>query len=71
VEGKSRDSLTGNIIEFSGNLEEKNQKSVSQTQIRKNDVRNQQDATTFSFINFLNQPYMFRAANSPILRSTF
>ena len=35
------------------------------------DVSNQQDATTFSFINpFLNQPYMFRATNSPILRST-
>ena len=36
-----------------------------------NDVSNQQDATTFSFINLLNQPYMFRAIDSPILRSTF
>jgi len=36
-----------------------------------NDVHNQQDATTFSFINLLNQPCMFRAKNSPILRSTF
>ena len=36
-----------------------------------NDVNNQ-DAITFSFINpFLNQPYMFQATNSPILRSTF
>ena len=34
------------------------------------DVSNQQDATTFSFINLLNRPYMFRATNSPILRST-
>ena len=36
-----------------------------------NDVSNQQDATNFSFINLLNQPYMFRATNSPILKSTF
>ena len=36
-----------------------------------NDVNNQQDATTFSLLIFLNQPYMFRATNSPILRSTF
>ena len=40
-----------------------------------NNVSNQQDTTTFSFINlflnFLNQPYMFRATNSPILWSTF
>jgi len=35
------------------------------------DVNNQQDATTFSFINFLIQPYMFRVTNSPILRSIF
>jgi len=31
-----------------------------------NDVSNQKDAN-----NFLNQPYMFRSTNSPILRSTF
>ena len=36
-----------------------------------NEVNNQQDATTFSFINLLNQSYMFRATNSPILRSIF
>jgi len=36
-----------------------------------NDVSNQQDATTFSLIITLNQPYTFRATNSPILRSTF
>ena len=40
-----------------------------------NDINSQQDATTVSFINllnlFLNQPNMFRATNSPILRSTF
>ena len=36
-----------------------------------NNVSNQQDATTFTFINLLNQTYMFRATNSLILRSTF
>jgi len=35
------------------------------------DVNNQQDATTFRSLIFLNQPYMFRATDSPILRSTF
>ena len=48
---------------------------IYQTHSRNNDVSNQQDATTFSFINLLlislNQTYMFRAINSPILRSTF
>ena len=36
-----------------------------------NDVNNQQDATTFRLLIFLIQPYMVRATNSPILRSTF
>ena len=36
-----------------------------------NDVNNQQDSTIFRLLNFLNQPIMFRATNSPILRSTF
>ena len=36
-----------------------------------NYVSNQQDAITFSFINLLIQPHMFRATNSPILGSTF
>jgi len=36
-----------------------------------NDVNNQQDETNFCFLIFLIQPYMFRATNSPILRSTF
>jgi len=31
---------------------------------------NQQDATTCSFTNLLNQPFMFRTTDSPILRST-
>ena len=35
------------------------------------EVSNLLDATTFSFINLLNQPYMFRATDSPILRSTY
>ena len=35
------------------------------------EVSNQLDATKFSFINLLNQPYMFRATDSPILRSTY
>jgi len=38
---------------------------------KNNDVSNQQDATIFRLLIFLNQPYMFRATNSPILRSTF
>ena len=36
-----------------------------------NDVSNQKDVRTFSLIIFWNQPYMFRATNSSILRSTF
>jgi hypothetical protein len=36
-----------------------------------NEVSNQLDATTISFINLLNQPYMFRGTDSPILSSTF
>ena len=35
------------------------------------DVNNQQDATTFRLLIFLNQPNMFQATNSPILRSIF
>ena len=35
------------------------------------EVSNQLDVTTFSFINLLNQPYMFRTTDSPILRSNF
>jgi len=30
-------------------------------------VSNQRDATTFRLLVFINQPYMFRATNSPIL----
>jgi len=36
-----------------------------------NDVNNQQGATNFRLLIFLIQPYMLRATNSPILRSTF
>jgi len=35
-----------------------------------NEVSNQLDATTISFINLLNQSYVFRAKDSPILKST-
>ena len=36
-----------------------------------NDVSNQLDATDFSFTNLLNQSYMFRTTDSPVLRSIF
>jgi hypothetical protein len=36
-----------------------------------NELSNQQDGTTFSFMNHLNQLYMFRATDPPILRSNF
>ena len=39
--------------------------------INLNEASNQQDAKTFRLLIFLNQPYMFRATNSPILRNTF
>ena len=40
--------------------------------VTSSDVNNQQDATNFSLYSiFLNRPNMFRATNSPFLRSTF
>jgi hypothetical protein len=36
-----------------------------------NELITQQDATTFLLLIFLNQPYMFRATDSPNLRSSF
>jgi len=35
------------------------------------DINNQQDATNFRLLIFLNQLYMFRATNSPIRRNAF
>ena len=45
--------------------------SVSWINWKCNDVNNQQDATIFSLLIFLNLPCIFRATNSPILRSTY
>ena len=51
--------------------ESSTEEAISNFLLVYNDVNNQQDATTFSFINLLNQPYMFRVTDSHILRSTF
>ena len=44
---------------------------MPQFYILNNDVSNQQEATLFRLLIFLKQPYMFRATNSPNLRSSF